>query len=97
VTVAVERRDGWAELRVSDEGPGLPAGAGARLWQPFVQGGGGSHAEGTGLGLAIVRQLVELHDGEVRAGNRPQRGAVFIVRLPIADAGDVGEVPWPAS
>jgi len=95
VTIAVEPASGWAEIRVSDQGPGLPPGAGARLWKPFVQLDGTAAGQGTGLGLSIVRQLAELHDGSAHAANRPDVGAVFTVRLPLATAGE--EPSWPAS
>lgn len=95
VTVSVESRDGWGVIRVSDEGPGLPPGQGGRLWEPFVQMHGESPSGGTGLGLSIVRHLAELHDGEVSAGNGPDGGAVFTVRIPLDPGG--GEASWPAS
>jgi signal transduction histidine kinase len=60
VTVAARAAPPWAELRVSDEGPGLDAEGLRRAFDRFWRGRGG---EGSGLGLAIVRQLVEA-DGD---------------------------------
>jgi signal transduction histidine kinase len=72
------------ELRVSDEGPGLPAGDLKRVFERFyrVDRSRSRDPGGTGLGLAIVRHLVELHGGRVEAANRSGGGASFTVRLP---------------
>lgn len=86
VTISVKSRAGWGEVRVSDEGTGLPVGGSGRLWQPFVQAEEASSSGGAGLGLSIVRHFVELHDGEVAAENRPHGGAVFLVRFPLIQA-----------
>src|SRR3546814_20865226 len=51
VTAAV--RVGWISLAVKDDGPGIPAKARERLFQPFV---GSGKADGNGLGLAIARE-----------------------------------------
>ena len=56
------RRDGWIELHVVDEGPGLSADARARAFDRFWHAGPG---EGSGLGLAIARRLVEVDEGEI--------------------------------
>lgn len=86
VTVEVERTDGHARLAVSDEGPGVPAAARERVWQPFVRlGNGGSSAHGSGIGLAVVRGLVEHQGGRVFIDDAPGGGARFIVLLPLAD------------
>lgn len=67
-----------ALLEVSDNGPGIPEGLRATIFDPFVT----TKNEGTGLGLAIVQQLVQQHGGTVRVYNRS--GAHFEVSLPRA-------------
>lgn len=46
-----------------------------------------------GLGLAISHHLIRLHSGQITAGNRPQGGAVFTVRLPVAGSPLEGSQP----
>ena len=66
-----------AAIDVIDDGPGLPADARARLFEPFAA----SRKGGTGLGLAIVRDLVEAHGGTVRLVDC-NAGAHFRIELP---------------
>jgi signal transduction histidine kinase len=68
-----------AVIDVIDDGPGLPAELRERLFEPFAAGRRG----GTGLGLAIVRDLVQAHNGSVRAVDGAS-GAHFRIELPRA-------------
>jgi two-component system phosphate regulon sensor histidine kinase PhoR len=70
-------------IAVSDEGPGIPEADLARVFERFyrVDKARGRDPGGTGLGLAIVKHLVGLHGGEVRAENRPEGGARFVISL----------------
>ncbi len=84
-------RDGY-EIVIDDDGPGIPAHALERIFERFYtdrpnQGFG----QNSGLGLSISRQIVEAHQGRIRAMNRatagdPDKpaGARFIVWLPAA-------------
>jgi len=77
------------ELRIEDDGPGIPDGALAKIFERFSRLD--APKSGTGLGLAIVRGVVDAHDGTVRVENlqdaNPQTtGARFIVRLPSGGA-----------
>jgi signal transduction histidine kinase len=72
---------------VSDEGPGIPEQDLERVFERFyrvdkARSRANERIAGTGLGLAIVKHLVELHGGNVRAENRPGRGAVLTIELP---------------
>jgi signal transduction histidine kinase len=71
----------WAVIRVADDGCGLPAELGDRIFDPFVS----TKETGIGLGLSICRRIVETHRGEITAAPAPAGGTVFTVRLP-ADA-----------
>jgi two-component system sensor histidine kinase HydH len=69
----------WAEIRVEDTGPGIPAGDLARLFTPFHT----TKADGTGLGLAYSKKVVEGMNGRIDLSNREGgTGAVLAIRLP---------------
>ena len=70
-------------VSVSDTGPGIPANAQARLFQPFSRLSQPALASrpGTGLGLSISKQLVELMGGSVEVQSRPARGSTFSFTL----------------
>ena len=73
--------NGRAELSFRDHGPGLSPQVQARLFEPFFTTK--AAGKGTGLGLAVSRHLIEVMKGELTAGNHPDGGAVFTVRLPL--------------
>jgi len=72
----------FAEIRVSDNGPGINPEAMEHLFEPYVT----TKNKGTGLGLAIVKKLVEEHGGTVTAENLRSGGASLNVRLPIGES-----------
>jgi two-component system phosphate regulon sensor histidine kinase PhoR len=84
IDVAATPLDGRVAIAVSDQGPGIPEDDLARVFERFyrVEKSRSRDPGGTGLGLAIVKHLVELHGGSVRAENRPQGGARFVVTVP---------------
>jgi PAS domain S-box-containing protein len=85
VTISASAHDGWAEVTVSDTGPGIPPESLPFIFDAFSQGGPrGSGSEGAGLGLAIVKQLVELHGGTIAVRSVVGKGTTFIFRLPAA-------------
>jgi PAS domain S-box-containing protein len=68
------------ELRVEDDGPGLPALAQHELFRPFMT----TKEKGTGLGLAIVKHIVEMHGGAIDL--LPREGGGTIARVQLAPA-----------
>ena len=75
----------WIRIVVSDDGPGLPAGAEGRVFEKFFRAAPTADSgRGSGLGLAICRAIVAAHGGTIMAVNRPTGGAEFVVRLPVA-------------
>jgi signal transduction histidine kinase len=80
VNLRTSRVENFAELSISDRGPGIPADKLKEVFEPFFT----TKAEGMGMGLSIARTIVEAHDGQIFAANEPGAGAVFRVRLPIA-------------
>jgi two-component system sensor histidine kinase KdpD len=79
ITVAAGRWDGGVQIRISDQGPGVPAEQRERVFEPFVRGEGSS---GTGLGLAISRAIVEGHGGRIRIADAPAGGTAVVIELP---------------
>ncbi|MGI9148352.1 MAG: HAMP domain-containing sensor histidine kinase [Chloroflexota bacterium] len=77
-------KDGLAEIRVVDDGPGIPPASLGQIFDRFYQGDLARGASGSGLGLAIARWIVEEHRGCIMAHNGVDRGAVFVVELPVA-------------
>ena len=65
------------EIRVSDNGPGIPEDVKERIFEPFVT----TRKMGTGLGLAITKQIVNAHKGSIKVDSFPG-GTVFTVQLP---------------
>jgi signal transduction histidine kinase len=75
---------GWHELRVVDEGPGIPPDVRERLFEPFFT----TKHRGTGLGLPTARRILEGHRGVLEFECPPGGGTTAIVRLPVRDAVD---------
>jgi len=74
------------EVRVSDDGPGIPPAALQRIFERFYRADKARSREqgGTGLGLAIVKHIVQFHGGEVWAESAPGQGTTFFFTLPAA-------------
>lgn len=68
----------WLDVRITDNGPGLPSEAGDRIFEPDFT----TRTRGTGLGLALVRQAVT-HDGGTATARNTDAGAELTVRLPV--------------
>ncbi len=75
----------FVEVRVSDDGPGVPVEDRRRIFEPYVQAGEESRAGGLGLGLAICKRLVEAHGGQLVLRDRPGGGSCFCFTLPAAE------------
>jgi signal transduction histidine kinase len=68
-------------IEVRDTGPGLPPGAEASVFEPFVRGPR-PQQPGLGLGLATVKRIVETHGGAVGVESRTGAGCRFWIDLP---------------
>ena len=71
----------YVEIKVSDTGYGISAEALPHIFNRYYQESGKHQASGTGIGLALVRNLVELHEGEIRVESTPNEGSTFYVSL----------------
>jgi len=67
------------EIRVSDNGSGIPASIRGTLFDPFVSSG---KSNGTGLGLAIVSKIIHDHGGAVSVARTSELGTTFLIKLP---------------
>ena len=74
-----------AEIRVGDQGPGVPDADKEAIFERFVQRGeSGGSAAGVGLGLTICREIVTAHAGRIGVQDRPGGGSTFVVTLPLS-------------
>ncbi len=65
VTVRARAARGGVEVEVADDGEGIAAADGARVFEAFYRGDDARGEEGAGLGLAISRAIVEAHGGKI--------------------------------
>lgn len=72
------------EIRVKDQGPGIPLQEQAKIFDRFHRVADTSHKAGAGLGLNICQELVKLHDGKIHCQSEPGDGSTFIILLPLA-------------
>jgi signal transduction histidine kinase len=80
VTVSTARDDNFAEVSVSDAGPGIGRDKLKEVFEPFFS----TKSQGMGMGLSIARTIVEIHNGLIWAENKIGGGAVFRFRLPLS-------------
>ena len=66
------------EIAISDTGPGIPPEILAKLFTPFQT----SKPDGIGLGLSITREIIENHNGTIRAESSIGKGSTFTISLP---------------
>jgi len=85
VSAVAEPERNFVRVTVDDEGPGLPAGDPARLFDKFQRGSGEGTVAGVGLGLAICQAIVRAHGGEIEAQRREGGGARFVFALPATE------------
>jgi len=78
VRLAVAENGALAQVRILDNGPGIPPENLPRIFTPFFT----TKPEGSGLGLALVQKVAVSHNGRVEAQTRPEGGACFIFSIP---------------
>jgi len=89
IRITLGRDGGWLIVTIDDDGPGIPDGKEAAIFDRFYSARPEGEKFGThsGLGLSISKQIIDVHEGEIEAMNRRDAqgnviGARFIVRLP---------------
>jgi two-component system sensor histidine kinase KdpD len=73
------------ELRVVDQGAGIPVSERDRVFQPFQRLGDRPNGSGVGLGLAVARGFVEVMDGDLWIEDTPGGGTTMVVSFPAVD------------
>jgi len=79
IEIGLHERDGRAEIRIRDNGPGITPEAQKKIFEPFFT----TKREGTGLGLAITQKTIIAHQGTIRIRSDPGEGTEVIVSLPL--------------
>ncbi|MDR9796856.1 sensor histidine kinase [Aeribacillus composti] len=87
IEIAVERENDWLQIRVHDDGPGIPDQYKDIIFKPgFTLKFDSTGNSSTGIGLSYVKELAEKLNGEVKFEHQEDsKGATFIVRLPIGN------------
>jgi two-component system sensor histidine kinase KdpD len=84
VRVSAGQVAGRIDLRISDQGPGIPADARETVFQPFQRLGDSPNSEGVGLGLAVSRGLLEAMGNSLVIEDTPGGGTTMVVEFKVA-------------
>jgi two-component system sensor kinase FixL len=79
LSITTERFPGRIEVRISDEGIGIPDEDLKHIFEPFYT----TRVNGAGLGLSISYKIIEAHEGDLTAVSLPGKGTTIVVQLPI--------------
>jgi signal transduction histidine kinase len=82
VTVSTKNLRGKIEIRVTDNGSGIPESIKDKIFQPFFTTK--PTGQGTGLGLSLSYDIVKAHGGELKVETRAEGGSEFIIELPVS-------------
>ncbi len=87
IKVTLIRHTEYFELRISDNGVGIPEAYRAKIFEQFfrVPNGDRHNIKGYGLGLSYVNHIVQKHMGFVEIETELEKGSTFIVKIAIAD------------
>jgi signal transduction histidine kinase len=81
VTIVTQKVSNKIEIKVADNGSGIPQNIIDKIFQPFFTTK--PTGSGTGLGLSLSYDIVKAHGGELKVDTREGRGTEFIVQLPV--------------
>lgn len=83
VTLVLEEKDQRVEIKVMDNGPGIPEKEQSFIFERYRKADRTERkSKGAGLGLAIVKKILELHDSSIQVQSRLSEGTAFIFSLP---------------
>lgn len=85
--VSLKQTETELQIRVSDQGPGIPSDQLEKVFAPFyrVDTARSLKQSGTGLGLAVAQDIIRAHGGEIRLYNRDPHGLTAVISLPRQD------------
>jgi len=81
VSVSTKKMNGKVEIKVADDGNGIPQKVLDKIFQPFFTTK--PTGQGTGLGLSLSYDIVKAHGGEIKVNTKENEGTEFIIQLPI--------------
>ena len=81
VTVSTKKVDDKVEIKVKDNGNGIPQKVLDKIFQPFFTTK--PTGQGTGLGLSLSYDIVKAHGGEINVITKENEGTEFIIQLPL--------------
>ncbi|MCG6911374.1 MAG: two-component sensor histidine kinase [Deltaproteobacteria bacterium] len=81
IDVLTRPREDTIEVEIRDDGPGIPKGSEAKIFDPFYTTK--HNGKGTGLGLSITYSIIEKMGGSIRFERREPRGTAFFVNIPV--------------
>src|SRR5437762_3866208 len=82
VTVSCTQKDFYVDLRVEDNGAGIPAAQLTKVFDPYFTTK--QAASGTGLGLYITKKVIEDHNDSIKVESTAGVGTIYTIRLPIS-------------
>jgi two-component system sensor histidine kinase DctS len=80
IEVRLSTKTDYAQLSISDDGPGIPTQLGQSIFDPLFS----TKTDGMGMGLAICRSIVESHKGRIWFEPKTCGGTIFFIRLPLS-------------
>jgi two-component system sensor histidine kinase KdpD len=84
IAISAIQGDDTVTVRVRDQGPGIPQDELESIFERFYRGSRVQDSvAGTGMGLSVARDIINAHQGQLWAENRPEGGAQFSFSLPI--------------
>jgi signal transduction histidine kinase len=97
IDISLREMSGALQIRLSDNGRGIPESIRGKLFEPFISYG---KENGTGLGLTVVQKIIQDHGGDVVVEETSVEGTVFRITLPMvssssADSGGEGKPELP--
>ncbi|MDP2924355.1 MAG: ATP-binding protein [Candidatus Omnitrophota bacterium] len=83
IDIKVSLSQDTVRIEIKDQGVGIPQEDLKRIFDKFYRVQRPHQIKGTGLGLSICKGIVDAHDGQITAINNPDRGATFIINIPL--------------